>query len=236
MLKNILVSVLALSTITIMSAEAANKPTVKKVVHIPDYFPLRIKDHEGKPIEWWWKYTFTKSEYNGKPMDKKLDDFKIQVISAEEQPDKTIWWKLDTTSPSMKTIHQWYTKQQAKVIWQKEQFGDEEKMQVQYVPERVLLTNPLKKDETWQWKGKGNLGVDIDNVSTVSGPEEVITPAGKFQAMKVTVVGTQGGMPINMSYWYADYIGLIKSSSKTASMESESQLIDYSFKKPPPKK
>jgi hypothetical protein len=38
-----------------------------------------------------------------------------------------------------------------------------------------------------------------------------------------------------MSYWYANYIGLVKSASKTATMESESQLSDYSFKKPPAK-
>ncbi len=123
-------------------------------------------------------------------------------------------------------------KPKGKVVWHKEQYGDDEKMIVQFEPERVLLMNPTKKDDTWSWKGKGNFGVEIDNVSTVSGPEEVVTPAGKFQAIKVSVVGTQGGQPINMTYWYANYIGLVKSASKTANMESESQLADYSFKKP----
>ncbi|MDZ4836473.1 MAG: hypothetical protein SGJ27_22080 [Candidatus Melainabacteria bacterium] len=235
MIKKILVSVLALTAITTLSADAANKPAVKKVPPPPDYFPVRIKDSEGKPIEWWWKYTFTKSEMNGKPMEKKPDDFKVQVISAEKQPDDITFWQLDTTGPAMKTIHEWYSKQKGKVVWEKEKFGDDDKMQVTYTPERVLLTNPLKKDETWPWKGKGNFGIEIDNVSTVSGPEEVITPAGKFQAMKIVVTGTQGGQPINMSYWYANYIGLVKSAAKSGPMESESSLLDYSFKKPPQK-
>ncbi len=233
MIKKILVSVVALTALATASEDAANTAAVKKKEPPPpDYFPLRIKDAQGKPIEWWWKYTFTKYTLNGSPMDKKPVDFKVQVISAEKQPDETTLWKLDTSSPAMKTIHEWYMKPKGKVVWHKEQYGDDEKMTVEFVPERVLLMNPTKKDDTWSWKGKGNFGVEIDNVSTVSGPEEVITPAGKFQAIKVSVVGTQGGQPINMTYWYADYIGLVKSASKTANMESESQLADYSFKKP----
>lgn len=222
--------------VTTGSVDAANKPAVKKKdPPPPDYFPVRIKDSEGKPIEWWWKYTYTKYEMNGKPMDKKPEDYKIQVISAEKQPDETVIWQLDTTNPVMKAIHEWYIKTKGKVVWHKEQYGDDPKMQVQFTPERVLLNNPPKKDETWNWKGKGNMGVDIENVATVSGPEEVITPAGKFQAMKVSVVGTQGGQPINMSYWYANYIGLVKSASKSGPVDTESQLFDYSFKKPPQK-
>ncbi|CAN5137265.1 hypothetical protein BH10CYA1_BH10CYA1_58280 [soil metagenome] len=235
--KKILVSILALTTITAVSSDAANKPAVKKQLPPPpDYFPVRIKDSEGKPIEWWWKYTFVKSNLNGKPMEKKPVDFKVQVVNAEKQPDETILWQLDTTSPEMKIIREWYSKAKGKVVWHKEAYGDDEKMQVQFVPERVLLTNAPKKDETWPWKGKGNMGIEIDNVSTVSGPEEVITPAGKFQAMRVDVTGTQGGQAINMSYWYANYIGLVKSTATSGPMESESQLLDYSFKKPPPKK
>ena len=236
MIKQILISVMALSVTTIASADAANKPVLKKIVPPPpDYFPLRIKDSEGKPIEWWWKYTYVKCNLNGKPIDKKPEDFKIQVINAVKQPDETILWQLDTTSPAMKTIREWYMKAKEKVVWHKEQYGDDETMRVQFSPERVLLTNPPTKDETWPWKGKGNMGIEINNMSTVSGPEEVITPAGKFQAMKVTVTGTQGGQPINMSYWYANYIGLVKSTATSATMDSESQLLDYSFKNPPPK-
>jgi hypothetical protein len=134
----------------------------------------------------------------------------------------------------MKTIHEWYIKQKGKVVWHKEQYGDEPTMMVQFQPERVLLNNPPKKDETWPWNGKGNMGVVIDNTSVVSGPEEVITPAGKFQAMKVTVTGTQGGQPINMTYWYANYIGLVKTAAKSGPLESESSLQDYSFKPKPP--
>lgn len=232
-IKKILVSVLSLTAITAISADAANKPVVKvNQPPPPDYFPVRFKDAEGKPIEWWWKYTYVKSNLNGKPMDTKPADFKVQVTNAEKQPDETILWQLDTNSPGVKTIREWYLKPKGKVVWHKEQYNEDEKMQVQFIPERVLLTNGPKKDETWSWKGKGNMNIDIDEVSTVSGPEEVITPSGKFQAMKVAVTGTQGGQPMNLCYWYANYIGLVKSTATSASMETESQLLDYSFKKP----
>ena len=123
----------------------------------------------------------------------------MQVISAEKQPDDITLWNLDTTGPTMKTIHEWYSKQKGKVVWHKEKYGDEEKMQVTFTPERVLLTNPPKKDETWPWKGKGNFGIEIDNVSTVSGPEEVITPAGKFQAMKLKSMEPKAGSRSDVS-------------------------------------
>ncbi len=236
MIKRMLVSLVSLAAITTLSADAANKPAPKKKTPPPpDYYPMHIKDAQGNPIEWWWKYTFTTYTLNGQPMDKKPEDFKVQVISAEKQPDETLLWKLDTTGATVKTIHEWYVKAKGKVVWHKEQFSDDENMKVQFNPERVLLTNPPKKDETWPWKGKGNMGVEIDNTSTVIGPEEVVTPAGKFQTMKISVTGTQGGQPVNMSYWYANYIGLVKSAAKTANMESETMLLDYSFKKPPKK-
>lgn len=239
MQKKILGTVLAVAAVTLVvgSADAANKPAAqKKVPPPPDYFPVRLYDEKGNKIDWWWKYTYTTYKMNGNPMDKKPDDFKTQVVAEEKQPDQTVHWKLDTTSPTIsKTIHEWYIKQKGKVVWHKEQFGDEPNMLVEFQPERVIITNPLKKDENWPWKGKGNMGVEIDNSSTVSGPEEVETPAGKFQAMKVSVTGTQGGQPIQMNFWYAPWIGLVKSASKSGPLESESSLQDYSFKKPPTK-
>ncbi|MBX3136473.1 hypothetical protein KF707_09570 [Candidatus Obscuribacterales bacterium] len=233
MLKNLLISVGTLALLTTLGAEAATKAAPKKEPPPPDYFPVRLYDAKGNKIDWWWKYTYTTYKMNGNPVEKKPDDFKLEVVAEEKQPDQTIHWKIDTTSPSMtKTIHEWYIKQKGKVVWHKEQFGDEPTMLVEYQPERVLLTNPAKKDDTWPWQGKGNMGIAIDNTSVVSGPEEVVTPAGKFQAMKVTVTGTQGGQPINMTYWYAPWIGLVKTGAKSGPMESESSLLDYSFKKP----
>lgn len=237
MSKKILVSLLSLATITTLSADAAGKPAaVKNEPPPPDYFPVKIKDEKGNIIEWWWKYTYTKYLLNGSTPEKKLDDFKNQVVAAEEQPDKTIWWKIDTTSPSMKTIHEWYQKEKGKVVWRREQYSDDANMVVQFTPDRVLLTNPPNKDESWDWKGKGNMGVDIDNTTTVLSEEVVEVPAGKFNTMKLQVLGTQGGQPVNMTYWWAPWIGLVKSAAKNQYVDSEASLLDYSFKKPPPKR
>jgi hypothetical protein len=91
MIKSLLSSLAALVLITTSGADAApKKAAAKKEPPPPDYFPLRIKDAKGNPIEWWWKYTYTTYNLNGKPMEPKPADFKLQVISAEEQPDKTV--------------------------------------------------------------------------------------------------------------------------------------------------
>jgi hypothetical protein len=56
-------------------------------------------------------------------------------------------------------------------------------------------------------------------------------PAGKFQAMKVVTKVVQGGTPVTKTYWYANWIGLVKSMTDTGSVQSTTELMDYSFKR-----
>jgi hypothetical protein len=45
---------------------------------------------------------------------------------------------------------------------------------------------------------------------TVSGPEEIVVPAGKFQALKVQTHYCDGCMPLGINSWYAPDVGLVK--------------------------
>jgi hypothetical protein len=94
------------------------------------------------------------------------------------------------------------------------------------------LKNPLTPGASWEWKGKGMMGVDIEESSRVGGPEMVEVPAGKFQAMKVETRVVQGGTGVQKTYWFANWIGLVKSVTDTGSVVSTTELLDYSFKKP----
>jgi hypothetical protein len=92
------------------------------------------------------------------------------------------------------------------------------------------LKNPLAAGATWQWKGKGMMGVDIDESNEVAGAEEVAVPAGRFKAMRVVTKVMQGGTPVTKTYWFANHIGLVKSMTDTGSVQSTAELVDYSFK------
>jgi hypothetical protein len=54
---------------------------------------------------------------------------------------------------------------------------------------------------------------------------------GEFQAMKVETKIIQGGTPVTKTYWFANWIGMVKSMTDTGSVKSTTELLDYSFKK-----
>lgn len=228
MLKKVLVAIIALGTFS-LSAQAApvKKPAgasaakpaeaKPKVPPPPDYFPLRVND--------WWKYQSTTGEG-------KQTNFMMKVVSSEklDDVDETVIYKVDTTSTV--AIHDWYSKHNGHVLRRKEQFGENESALVNYDPFLIYLNNPLNKGDTWQWNGKGLMGVAIQESSEVSGPEDIYVPAGKFSTMKVTTKVIQGGSPVTKTYWFANWVGLIKSATQSGPVGSVTELLDYSFKKP----
>lgn len=220
MLKRIIASIFLLTATTTIEASAAGKQVKAgtKPPPPPDYFPLRVND--------WWKYQTTTGEG-------KQSNFTMKVASAEKQPDETIIYTVDTAST--KPIHDWYVKTKGLVVRLKEQFGDDAKMLCTYDPPYNYLKNPLVNNDTWDWSGKGMMGVAIQESATVSGPEEILTPAGKFSTMKVVTKLNQGGSDVLKTYWFANWVGLIKSSTQSGPVGSVTELIDYSFKKPPQK-
>jgi hypothetical protein len=203
-----LASILAALCLLAASGPAsAQKPPAKKDPP-PDYFPLRVGD--------WWSYRSTTgdgktSEYTMKVMSEDAGVFLVQIESA---------WP----------IEEWYSKPAGWVVWHKEAYP-KSGQSAAFSPERRYLQNPLAAGASWSWKGKGNLGVDVDETSSVAGPEAVTVPAGKFQAVKVVTKLTQGGTPVTKTYWYANWVGLVKATTDTGSVQSTSELVDYSFKR-----
>jgi hypothetical protein len=179
----------------------------------PDYFPLRAND--------WWKYRSTTGAGQ-------QSEFTMKVANVEKTPDGARYLvNIESSWP----IQEWYSKPDGWVVWHKENY-QKQNQEVSFSPARQYLKNPLTAGATWSWKGKGMMGVDIDESSTVAGPEQVVVPAGKFTAMKVTTRMTQGGTPVTKTYWYANWVGLVKSMTDTGSVQSTTELVDYSFKKP----
>lgn len=190
----------------------------------PDYFPLKQ--------DYWWKY-------KSKTADGKESDSTIKVPAVEKKEDGTVIYSVDTSVAvaSAVVIHDWYTKPKGLVLRIREKYGDNENMSVDYDPPDQLIKNPLIAGDTWQWTGKGMMSVDIIDSSEVEPAEEVIVPAGKFKAMKVSSKVVQGGATATKTYWYAPWVGLVKSMTESGPVKSTTELLDYSFKKQPvPKK
>lgn len=182
----------------------------------PDYFPLRVGD--------WWKYRSTTA-------DNKQSEFTIKVLGDEKQPDGTTRYHVETLT-TFQSIHDWYSKPAGWVLMHRIAYPKNEALKAEYQPVKQYLKNPLGAGATWDWKGKGMMGVDIEESSRVVGPEMVEVPAGKFQAMKVETKVIQGGMPVQKTYWFANWIGMVKSMTDSGSVKSTTELVDYSFKKP----
>jgi hypothetical protein len=181
----------------------------------PDYFPLRVGD--------WWKYRSTTA-------DGKQSEFTIKVLSADKQGDGTNLYLVETLS-AFQPIHDWYSKPPGQVLMHRVAYPKNEALKADYQPVKLYLKNPLSAGTSWEWKGKGMMGVDIEESSRVTGTEALEVPAGKFQAMKVETKVIQGGTPVTKTYWFANWVGLVKSMTDTGSVKSTTELLDYSFKK-----
>ena len=181
----------------------------------PDYFPLRVGD--------WWKYRSATA-------DGKQSEFTIKVLSDEKQADGTNRYLMETLT-TFQPIHDWYSKPSGWVLMHRIAYPKNEALKADYQPVKQYLKNPLSIGSSWEWKGKGMMGVDIEESSRVTGSEAVEVPAGKFQAMKVETKIIQGGMPVTKTYWFANWVGMVKSMTDTGSVKSTTELLDYSFKK-----
>jgi hypothetical protein len=58
-----------------------------------------------------------------------------------------------------------------------------------------------------------------------------VTAAGTFKAVKVSTTVIQGGTTVQKTYWYANWIGLVKAITDTGSVRSTTELVDWSFRK-----
>ena len=174
-----------------------------------DYFPLRAGNS--------WKYRSTTA-------DGKQSEFSIKVLNEEKENGNTLY-VVETVS-TFQPIHDWYSKSGGWVLMHRQEYV-KTGMKSEYQPTKQFLKNPLNSGDSWTWKGKGMMNLDIDESNEVSGPESVTVPAGTFQARKVTTKVVQGGAPVTKNYWYAGGVGLVKSMTDTGAVKSTTELLEY---------
>ena len=178
-----------------------------------DYFPLDVGNS--------WKYRSTTA-------DGKQSEFSIKVLSEEKDNGSTLY--LVETVSTFQPIRDWYSKPTGWVLMHRQEYV-KTGSKAEYQPTKQFLKNPLTSGDSWHWKGKGMMGLEIDESNQVSGPETVSVTAGKFEAMKVMTNVIQGGTPVTKTYWYAPGVGLVKSMTDTGSVKSTTELLEYSGKK-----
>ena len=187
-----------------MSAAAQKAPA-------PDYFPLRVGD------SWTYRSTADGSE------------FTIKVLSEEKQADGTILYLLEKQAGAV--IRTWYSKANGFVNILREAYEGHE-LQIKYDEKpRLHLKLPLVAGATWTWAGKSTTQMDMTEASKVVGLETVVVPAGTFRAMKIETQVSEGPAGVLKTYWYADGVGLVKSTSDSGQIKYGFELADYSFKK-----
>ena len=175
-----------------------------------DYFPLRVGDS--------WKYRSTTA-------DGKQSEFSMKVLSEEKEAGNTLY--LVETVSTFQPIHDWYSKPSGWVLMHRQEYV-KTGTKSEYEPTKQFLKNPLTSGDSWQWKGKGMMGLEIDESNEVSGPESVSVPAGSFDAMKVMTKVVQGGAPVTKTYWYAPGVGMVKSMTDTGAVKSTTELLEHS--------
>lgn len=79
-------------------------------------------------------------------------------------------------------------------------------------PPACLLKLPHKDGAKWEYyvkaQSSGLVGAKATN--TAKSTEEVVVPAGKYQAIRVEQCGTTNGEETATTFWYAPEVGLVK--------------------------
>jgi len=206
----LVVVTIALVAGTSAAQRTAQKPPAKEPP--PDYCPL--------PAGAWWKYKSTTDAGAS-------SEFTIKVTGEEKLGDVgTTTVEVESVFP----IKEWYSKGNGVVSWHQEAYL-KNNQSAAFSPVRTLIKNPLAKGQTWSWKGKGVLNVDIDETATVIGVEDVVIGSGTFKAFRIDWTVMQGGTKVLKTYWYANWIGLVKSTTDSGSVKSTTELVDWSFRK-----
>jgi hypothetical protein len=191
----------------VQSGSAKPKPKSETTA---DYFPLRVGD----------SWTYRNTEEGG---------YTLKVLSEEPHEGGTVRYVVELLSGVK--IQNIYSKADGWVLFHSENYPEHEGLQATYKPPKKYLPNPLVAGQKWEWSGKDPTQVEHHEISRVAGFENVTVPAGKFRAMKVVSEITGGGPPITRTSWYADGVGLVKTSTAAGLLKYGSALTDFSFKK-----
>ena len=203
-----ILAAITLATLTLGSGAAARKP--KPVKPNADYFPLRVGD----------SWTYRNSESGG---------YTLKVLSEEPREGGAVRYVVELRSEVI--IQKVFSKTAGWVLFHAESYSEQEGLKAVYEPPKQYLPNPLVAGQKWEWTGKDPTQTDRHEQNSVAGFENITVPAGKFRAMKVISYVSGEAIPIIKTYWYADGVGLVKSTTEGGQIKYGSELTDYSFKK-----
>jgi hypothetical protein len=205
-------TLLAISLIALLPPLIASAQKTKAVA---DYFPLRVGD------SWTYRNEGGAGEYT------------LKVVSEESQPGQATRFLVEL-SAGVK-VENTYSKVDGWVLLHAVRYPEHEGLQTKYEPPRQYLPNPLVAGVTWEWSGKDQSQNDRQEANRIAGFEEVTVAAGKFRAMKIVSKITGAAVPMTKTYWYAAGVGMVKTTTDAGETKYGSELIDYSFRKKPPK-
>jgi len=182
----------------------------------PDYFPLRVGD------SWTYRIESGQTQYS------------LKIVSEEKSADGTVRYLVEKVAGAkVQTV---FSKAGGWVLMHSETYPEHEALVMKYESPKQYLKNPLVAGSEWRWKGKDITQTELEEDNQVTGPEDVTVPAGKFRAMKVVTKVAGLSTPLTRTNWYADGVGLVKSTSEAGQIRYGWELLDYSFKKKVPGK
>jgi hypothetical protein len=206
------ISVIGLATLFLAPNVFSVKPKDPKAT--ADYFPLRVGD----------SWTYRNTEEGG---------YTLKVLSEEPQEGGPVRYVVEFRSGVI--IQNIFSKAGGWVLFHAESYPEHEGLKATYEPPKQYLPNPLVAGQKWEWTGKDPTQMEHHESSRVVGFENVTVAAGKFRAMKVVSEVSGGAIPMTKTSWYADGVGLVKSTTVGGQIKYGSELTDYSFKKKPAK-
>jgi hypothetical protein len=191
-------------------ASAAKPKPSSKSQSTADYYPLRVGD----------SWTYRNTEEGG---------FTLKVLSEEPHEGGPARYVVELLSGVK--IHNIYSKANGWVLFHGESYPEHEGLQATYDPPKQFLPNPPAVGQKWEWTGKDPTQVEHHEKHRVVGVETVTVPAGKFRAIKVESEITGASVPLTRTSWYADGVGLVKTTNVGGQLKYGFELTDYSFKK-----
>ena len=207
MIKACALSTIALTILlaTISAAAEKSKPNGG------DFFPLAVGNS--------WTYRSTNGD----------GEYSLKVLSEEKQPDGSARYLVEMLSGVR--IHSWFSKNSGWVLMHGERYPEHEGLEVKYEPARQYLQNPLVAGSKWGWKGKDYTQTERNENYQVVGFEKVTVLAGKFRVMKVVSQVDGAATSMTKICWYADGVGLVKSTTQGGQIKYGWELANYSFKR-----
>ncbi|MDP9003866.1 MAG: hypothetical protein M3N12_03645 [Verrucomicrobiota bacterium] len=178
---------------------------------VADFFPLRVGDS--------WKYRNTSGDA----------EYTLNILSEEPQADGSTRCTMEKMA-GVRILYS-FSKPPGWVLLHSEGYPEHEGLEARYEPAKQYLPNPAKVGFQWTSSSKDPAQTEVTEKSKVVGFENVTVPAGKFRAIKVVSEVTGGVAHMTKSYWYADGVGLVKTTTDGGKIKYGFELTDYSFRK-----